>query len=55
MRIAVGTLGILFGFGTIAWSAFPIFVTLLSWGFAPLGGGKFLVAMGAGIRHDANH
>ncbi len=38
MRIAVGTLGILFGFGAIAWSAFPIFVTLLSWGVAPLGG-----------------
>ena len=31
IRTIVGTLGILVGFGTIAWSAFPIFATLISW------------------------
>lgn len=33
MRTVVGTLGVLVGFGTIAWSAFPIFVTLLGRAF----------------------
>ena len=39
MRTVAGTLGILVGFGTLAWSAFPIFMTLLGRAFeSELGG-----------------